>query len=99
MTMHFDKPVSVDGKETCDLTFTGKITITGKDQITMEAGTKFFIGNSTVNLYGLLNEMVNQIKSLVLFGQPGIHTVTPASKLALDAFQQAYIEPFLTGTK
>lgn len=99
MTLHFDKPVSVDGKETCDLTFTGKITVTGEDQITVEAGAKIFIGNNVQNIYDVLVGLVEQVKNLVTFGHPGIHKVAPASKAALDLYRRQYIEPVFTPSK
>ena len=98
-TLHFDKPVSIDGKKTYDLHFDGKVTIVSGAQVTISAGAKIYIGNSSVDLYSLFIELVNQIEELVTFGHPGIHTVTEASKLSLEQFKMTYITPFLTANK
>jgi hypothetical protein len=98
-TLHFDKPVKMDGDETFDLTIDGKITITGGAQISLTAGTKIYLGNGSVDLYTLLTKLVDEIEKLVTFGQPGMHKVTPASKASLEAFKQSYIVPLLTASK
>jgi hypothetical protein len=99
MTLHFDKAVSIDGKETCDLDFIGKITVKGGAQITLEAGAKIFIGNDVQNIYDVLVGLVEQVKNLVTFGHPGIHKVTRASKTALDLYKTTYIDPVFTANK
>jgi hypothetical protein len=97
--LHFDKPVSIDGKKTYDLAFDGKVTVSSGAQITIAAGAKIYIGNDTVDLYTLLVALVDQIENLVTFGHPGIHTVTEASKLSLEQFKASYITPFLTANE
>jgi hypothetical protein len=98
-TLHFDKPVSIDGKETYDLAFDGKVTVSSGAQITIAAGAKIYLGNNAVDLYTLLIELVNQVENLVTFGHPGIHKVTEASKTALELYKAAYIEPLLTANE
>jgi hypothetical protein len=94
-TLHFDKPVSTTLGDIYDLTVTGKITITGEADITIDSGGKIYLGNAAKNLHEVLTGIIDQIEALKTFGSPGMHTVDPSSKAALEAFKRSDIDPFL----
>jgi hypothetical protein len=98
LTLHFDKAVSVGGEKTYSLTFTGKVSLESGDAISITAGTgkKIFIGNSAMDIYTMLSALIDEIKGLKTFGQPGMHTVDPSSIVALTEFKTTKLDPLFT---
>jgi hypothetical protein len=105
LTVKFKKAVLVESEDAYDLVITGPITFHSDGKIVVEAGAnavvkaggKVYIGNSVMDAHTLLKGMTAEIKSLKTFGQPGMHTVDPASILSLTLYEQKIDALFTPG--
>lgn len=58
-----------------------------KAQLRLKANGKTFLKNETENFKTIIDDLIDAIEDMTTFGSPSNHSVSPASKIALEAIK------------